>query len=587
MVEKTGSTTQLDRDGVINVLREIAVLLRARGESEFRARAYETAATRLAQVQGDVAELVRSGSLREIPGIGQGLAVTITELVTTGRSTLHHALREGYPPGIGELLQIPGLGSKKALALWNALGIGDVDALEQACLDGRVRAVRGFGDKTEQKILEGIAEYRRVPETPHRRRLGDVLPGAEALLDHLVAAQSVRRGAVAGDARRACEEVDVVELIVSADSPAGVDSGLSRSPLVSRVAEREDGRRTVRLHERDVVLDVRAIPDEEYAATLVHSTGSAAHVAHLRAIAERRGLVLSERGLFRGAERIPTPEEHALYAALGLPWIPPELREDAGEIDAASAERLVADLLDERHVLGIVHSHSTWSDGAATLEQMAKAARALGFRYLTVTEHSQTAAYAGGLKADDLKRQWEEIDALNAELGDFRLLKGTETDILQDGRLDYPEQLLEQFEVVIGSIHNRHNMDERQMTDRILRAFENPHLHILGHATGRLLQRRPPYALRMEEILDAAVRRGVAIEVNGNPHRLDLKSEYVRQAVERGVKLVVSPDSHSTRELRHVRYAVLTARRGWARRGDVLNTLDAGAFTAALKSMRR
>ena len=587
MEEKTEPAARVDRDTVIRVLREIAVLLRARGESEFRARAYDTAARRLAQVQGDLPAMVRTGSLREIPGIGEGLAATITELVTTGRSGVHDTLREGYPPGIGELLQVSGLGSKKALALWKAIGVGDVDALEQACLDHRVRAVRGFGEKAEQKILEGIAEYRRVPETPDRRRLGDVLPGAESLLDHLVATRSVRRGAVAGDARRACEEVDSVELVVSAESPAGVDAELSRSPSVARIAEREDGRRTVRLHEREVVLDIRVVPDDDYAAALVHATGSPAHVARLRALAAQRGLTLTESGLFRGTERVPTAEEHALYSALGLPWIAPELREDAGEVDAASAERLPADLLDEQHVLGIVHSHSTWSDGAATLEQMAKAARTLGFRYLTVTDHSQTAAYAGGLTIDKLKRQWEEIDSLNDELGEFRLLKGIETDILQDGSLDYPEDVLRQFEVVIGSIHNRHNMDERQMTDRILRAFEDPHLHILGHATGRLIQRRPPYALRMDEILDSAARYGVAIEVNGNPHRLDLKSEYVRQAVERGVKLTISPDSHSTRELGNVRYAVLTARRGWAKRGDVLNTLDAGAFTATLKSMRR
>ena len=588
MEAKTEAAAQLDRDAVIRVLREIAALLRARGESEFRARAYETAARRIAQVQGDLAAMVRDGTLREIPGIGEGLAATISELVTTGRSHVHDTLREGYPPGIGELLQISGLGVKKALALWKALGIGDVDALEQACLDSRVRGVRGFGEKVEQKILEGIAEYRRVPETPDRRRLGDVLPGAESLLDHLVATRTIRRGAVAGDARRACEEVDTVELVVSADGPASVDAELARSPLVARVAEREDGRRSVRLHEREVVLDVRVVSDDAYAAALVHSTGSAAHVSRLRALAEQKGFAFTESGLFRGAERLPTGEEQAVYEALGLPWIPPELREDAGEIDAASAERLPADLLDEGHVLGIVHSHSTWSDGAATLEQMAKAARTLGFRYLTVTDHSQTASYAGGLTVENLERQWEEIDSLNEELGpDFRLLRGIETDILQDGRLDYPEDVLRQFEVVIGSIHNRHNMDERQMTDRILRAFEDPHLHILGHATGRLLQRRPPYALRMNEILDAAARHGVAIEVNGNPHRLDLKSDYVRQALERGVKLVISPDSHSVRELGHVRYAVLTARRGWARRGDVLNTLDASGFTATLKSMRR
>jgi DNA polymerase (family 10) len=589
MVESVESKepTHLDRESLVRVLREIAVLLRARGESEFRARAYEIGAARLAQVQGDVREMVRQGRLREIPGIGEGLAATITELVNTGRSHVHESLREGYPPGIGELLQIQGLGSKKALTLWKELGIGDVDALEQACLDRRVRGVRGFGEKTEQKILEGIAEYRRVPETPDRRRLGDVLPGAEALLGHLEATRSIRRGAVAGDARRACEEVDAPELVVSAESIDAVHSALASCPLVGRLIERDDRRRTVRLLDRDVLLDVRVASDEEYAAALVHSTGSPGHVARLREIAERRGLALSEHGLFRSGERIPAQEEQELYQQLGLSWIAPELREDAGEIEAASAQHLPADLLEPRDVLGVVHSHSVWSDGSATLAQMARAARALGFRYLTVTEHSQTAAYAGGLTVDKLKRLWEEIDALNEQFGDFRLLKGIETDILQDGRLDYADDVLEQFEVVIGSIHSRHNMDERQMTDRILRAFEDPHFHILGHATGRLLQRRPPYALKMDEILDAAAERGVAIEVNGNPNRLDLKSEYVRKAVERGVKLVVSTDSHSTREIENFRYAVLTARRGWAKRGDVLNTLDAGAFAAALKEMRR
>jgi DNA polymerase (family 10) len=414
-----------------------------------------------------------------------------------------------------------------------------------------------------------------------------VVPGAEALLAHLMATRSIRRGAVAGDVRRACEEVDAPELIVSADSIEPVQAALASSPLLGRVIERDSRTRTVRLQDRDVLLDVRVVPEDEYAAALVHSTGSAAHVARLQALAERQGLALSERGLFHDSERIPTPDEQALYEQLGLPWVPPELREDAGEIDAASDHRLPEDLLDHRDVLGVVHSHSVWSDGSATLAQMARAARTLGYRYLTVTEHSQTAAYAGGLTVDKLKRLWAEVDALNEELGDFRLLKGIETDILEDGRLDYSDDVLEKFEVVIGSIHSRHNMDERQMTDRILRAFENPHLHILGHATGRLLQRRPPYGLKIDEIIEAAALRGVAIEVNGNPNRLDLKSEYVRKAVDRGVKLVVGPDSHSTREIENVRYAVLTARRGWAKRSDVLNTLDAVAFAATLKQMRR
>jgi DNA polymerase (family 10) len=580
-----------DKAHVIRVLREIAVLLQVKGENAFKSRAYEIAADRLAGSQEDLATLVQQNRLQEIPGIGSALSEKISELVRTGKMAYHDQLKAQYPPGITELMKVPDLGPKKAALLWEQLGIGDVDGLEKACKAQQLRGLKGFGEKSESKILAGIEVYRRAVSEPDRRRLGDVLAIAEEILNQVQKIPFVKRAALGGSVRRFRETVADVDLIASAD-PAHIQAvmkAFSAHDQVREVLASGDSKTSVRLFKGDLQVDLRVVPDEDFATALHHFTGSKAHHIRLRGLAQDRGLKISEWGVHRGEEKLPVPDERALYELLGMQYVPPELREDWGEVEAALQRQLPEDLISMGDIAGNVHSHSTWSDGRNSLEEMANTARAMGLRYYTVTEHSQSAGYAGGLTYDRLQRQWAEIDALNEKLvpHGFRLLKGIESDILEDGRLDYPDSVLEKLEVVIGSIHVRHGLDEEGMTKRVLAAFDNPHLHILGHPTGRLINERAAYGLKMEAVLDRAAERGVAIEVNGSPHRMDIKADYVRMALQRGVRLVASTDAHATSELSFLTYSVGTARKGWARRSDILNTRSADEFVATLRSMRR
>lgn len=423
---------------------------------------------------------------------------------------------------------------------------------------------------------------------PPLRPLGEVLPVAESLLAWLRAhAPGMAEASVAGPLRRRAELMGDVHLVASAPHPAPVLQALTRAPHVAQVLTLGESECAVRLAESDLHVHLRVLPEADFATGLLHATGSEAHLLRLRGIAHTRGLYLSERGLcLEGGSRVELPSEAELYRQLGMQYVPPELREDEGEVQGALAGTLPEGLLTLEDLQGAVHSHSTWSDGRHSLEDMARAAAARGLRYLTVTEHSQSSPNARGLTLDSLRRQWEEIDRINESLAPtgFRLLKGIEADILESGALDYPDSVLERLEVVIGSVHMRHGMDEERMTRRLLAALDNPHLHILGHPTGRWMPERAAYPLRMEEVLDKASERGVAVEVNGKPPRLDLKAEHVRLALQYGVRLVASCDAHSVEDLDNLAYAVATARRGWARREDVLNTLPAERFVSALRS---
>jgi DNA polymerase (family 10) len=574
-----------DKATVAQVLRDISLLLQMKGESVFRSRAYDTAADRIVGLGEDLGALVREGRLQDLPGIGQAIADKVSELVTTGKLAWFEALKAEFPPGVLELVRVPDLGPKKALALARQLGVDGVDALEKACREGRVRQLPGFGEKSETKLLDGIALYRRTVNS--RRLLGEALPVAERILESVKTAPGVIRASLGGSVRRRAETIGDVDLIASAPDASAVFDAFTRSPEVAHVIGRGESKCSVRLHERDLQVDLRVLPDEDFATALHHFTGSKGHHVRLRGLAQERGLKISEWGVHdANGQKLRVPDEAALYRLLGMQYIPPELREDTGEIEAALAGTLPEDLVTLEDIQGAVHSHSTWSDGKNSLEEMARAALALGLKYLTVTEHSQAAIYAGGLKEDDLRRQWDEIDRVNETVRGVRLLKGIEVDILESGALDYSDSVLERLEVVIGSIHVRHSMDEEQMTRRLLQAFDNPHLQILGHPTGRLLQSRDPYPLRMEAVLDKAAERGVVVEVNGKPERLDLKTEHVRQAIQRGVKLVVSADAHKAADLGNLAFAVATARRGWARKGDILNTLPAEGFVDTLRTRR-
>src|SRR6266849_4981560 len=537
---------------VVHALRDIALFLQLKGENAYRCRAYEIAADRIAGITEDLAVLASENRLRDLPGIGVALAEKINELVSTGRMQFLESLRAEFPAGILDLLKIPDLGPRKAAMLWRQLEIGDLASLESACRAGKVAELKGFGEKTQEKLLSAIDFFRR---SRGRRRLGDVLPVANDLLDRVKAVQGVQRASLGGSVRRFCETVGDIDIIASATEPQTVLQAYATFPQVSQILGQGDSKCSVRLLPDDLQADLRVLPDEDYATALHHFTGSKAHHIRLRGLAHDRGLKISEWGIHRGEQKLPIQSEAQIYQLLDMQYVPPELREDCGEVEVAQDRALPQDLLQREDLLGLVHSHSTWSDGRNSLE--------------------------------GLKRQWDEIDQINEKISGFRLLKGIEVDILESGELDFPETVLEKLDVVIGSIHVRFQMDEEQMTKRVLRAFDNPHLHIFGHPTGRLIQSREPYPLRMEAVAEKAALQGIALEVNGNPKRLDLKAEHVRIALEHGTKLVASADAHSLEDLDNLRFAAGTARKGWARKGDVLNTLPATEFVAKLKSLRQ
>lgn len=567
------------------VFRDLSLYMQIKGENAFKTRAYDMAAEKLvAMSPADLERHVREATLTDLPGIGEGLAKKIDELVRTGRLELVEAMRAEFPAGILTLMELADVGPKKVKALFEGLGVGSVDALEAACRAGRVRTLKGFSEKSETKLLEAVAAFKARSSSARFLWL-DARRAAQSVYDVIASAPGVIRQSFAGSLRRGRDTVADVDIVVSAADANPIFERVVAHPFIAQVLGRGETKCSVILKDSGLQIDVRVLPDEDFGTALHHFTGSKAHHVHLRNVALTQGLSISEWGVFRGDTKLQAQTEEALYAHLGLPFIPPELREDWGEIEAAAAGTLPVDLIEERHIAGNVHAHTTWSDGKDSLEAMARAAQKMGLSYLTVTEHSASATYAGGLSRDALERSWEEIDRVNEALVGFRLLKGIESDILEDGSLDYPDDVLEKFDVVIGSIHQRYGQDEAAMTARVLKAFDNPHLMIWGHATGRLLNKREPAAMDMDRILDRAAQKGIVIEVNGCPERLDVKAEHARAALKRGLKLVCSTDAHAVHELSlHLPLSVATARRGWARRGDVLNALPVDAF---LKSVRR
>ncbi len=582
------------------MLRDYGAYLQIKGENFFKTRAYDVAADRIAGLTEDITKVVAEKRLGELPGIGESMGSKIAELVTTGKVEAFEKLKAEYPPGMLQLLAVPDLGPKKAKVLWDELKVGNIDELEKACKEQRVRVVKGMGQKTEEKLLAGIDLARRSMAVGGRKILGDVLPQAENVLEWVRKGPGVIRASLGGSVRRMKETVGDIDIIASAPDAAAVFAHFLKYPTVGQVIGSGESKTSVRLLDTEMQVDLRVLPDEDFATALHHFTGSKAHHIRLRGLAADRGYTISEWGVHRlkaepaqakrgvakhedAEEKMRILEEKDLYALLGMQFVPPELREDSGEIEAALKNELPTDLITAEDIVGNVHSHSTWSDGRDSLEDMARAGLALGLKYMTVTEHSQTAGYAGGLKLDDLKRQWEEIDGINERVKGITLLKGIESDILEDGRLDYDDSILEQLDVVIGSIHARHSQDEDAMTRRVLNAFDNPYLNIWGHPTGRLLNKRDPSPMRIDEILDKAAKKGITVEVNGCPDRMDLASDSVRKALARGIRLSVSTDAHSVRELKeHLVFAIATARRGWARKGDVVNARDLNGFKKAI-----
>lgn len=573
----------MDKNQAADALEEIAVLLELLGENPFKTRAYVNGARTLRGLEGDLAAVVAAGGLAELRGFGPALIEKVTELVTAGRSSYLQDLRAKVPPGLLDLLRIPGLGPKRVKEIHDLLGVATLGELEYACHENRLAGLPGFGEKMQARVLAGIAVVKKHAE----RFLLDVASAEGARLERALAGlPGVKRISLAGSLRRRRETVGDLDLVVATAEPESVMKSFVGWKGVEEVLAHGDTKSSVRL-DSGLQVDLRAVTEGQFPFALLYFTGSKEHNVALRARAQKRGWKLNEYGLFREDDiLVPCRDEAAVYKALGLAYVEPELREDLGEIAAAEEDALPV-LLEEKDLRGVLHCHSTYSDGANTVREMALAARELGFAYIGMSDHSQSARYAHGMTPNEVKRQHEEIDRLNDELEGIRILKGVECDILADGELDYPDRILASFDFLIGSIHSRFGLDVRAMTKRLVTAIHDPHLDVVGHLTGRLLLSREPYALDVDAVLEAAAKEGVVVEINANPHRLDLDWRACHGFQKRGGMVSINPDAHRTEGLKDVTYGVGIARKGWLTKDDVLNALPLEKALARFSRRRK
>ncbi len=561
---------RLDKFEIAAALQEIAALMELKGgKDRFKARAYQTGARVVAGISEDLGEIVLQNRLTSMRGIGAALASQIEQLYLTGESSVLRGLKREFPPGIIELSGVPGLSTSKIKTLYEALGVTSIAELKAAAEAGKIKNIPGFGAKTEQKLLETITNHRQRGKTAERLHLHHALRTAEQVANYLRTARDTVDLTFAGSLRRWKETVGTVRIVANTKRPSDLVEHFLRFPLIVQVLEQMEEACTVRLAEGARVSLVAALP-AKFALALLTETGSKAHVNKLHQIANAgantRAPKRSKTVPRSSARSTQLPTEEDIYHQLGMQYISPELREDEGEIEAARAGKLPEDLVTLTDIRGMVHCHTTYSDGKHSIEEMVRAAEAMGVKYVTITDHSPTAFYAGGVTLDRLKRQWDEIDEVQEKVK-IKILRGTESDIIADGHLDYPDRILEQFDVIVASIHSRYKMDSAKMTRRIETAMRQPVFKIWGHALGRLIQRRPPFDCDIERILDVIAESRAAIEVNGDPYRLDMEPRWIREA----------------RALYNLKFGVGIARRGWVTKREVLNTLGTKGFAKAVK----
>lgn len=564
----------MDKREIARIFEDIGLMLELKGDSPFKSRAYYNAARTIETLSGDLPGLVASGRIRDHTGIGQAIAEKLAELVGTGRLAYYDKLKETVPPGLLEMTAIPGLGPKKVAAIWQQLGLTTVGELEYACNENRLVSLSGFGRKTQDKIREGLAQFKR------RRGFhlyANVAREAEAILQAVRLSPGVRAAELVGELRRRMEIVRAIPLLAAADRPDTVLDGLLQVEGLTELTL--TGRRITAKSPLGLVVEVDVV-EAITGVALLAATGNDRHLTQLAERAARRGLPRNPPALPAG------DSEEAVYAALGLPFIAPELREGLDEVEAAEAGRL-GPLVEAGQIQGVFHTHTTDSDGAAGLDEMVEAARTLGYRYIGISDHSQSAFYANGLKEDRVRAQHAAIDALRKRVRDIAIFKGIEADILPDGAMDYPDEVLARFDFVIGSVHSRFNLPEEEQTARVVRALSHPYVTMLGHPTGRLLLSREGYRIDMTRVLDAAREHGKVVEINANPHRLDLDWRLCRSARAQGVKTSINPDAHATEGLRDVPFGVNVARKGGLTPADVVNTLGPDAILPAVTKSRR
>lgn len=560
-------------DEVAAVLNEIADLLEMSDPSDrFRPIAYRRAARAIESLPEDVEDLAKRGTLENIPGVGKAIAGKIKQYLAEGQVDALETLRQEFPPGLVEIMRVRDIGPRTARRLYFELKITSLDGLRKAAEAGQLRKLKGFGEKTEQNILRGI----QVSEqTKGRQLLGVALPIAERIIAHLRTNAPVEDMTYAGSLRRMKETIGDIDLLATTRDPAAVTAAFTSMPGVREVVAAGETKSAVVIAE-GLQVDLRVLEPSRWGAGLQYFTGSKDHNVKLRGMAQKKGFKLNEYGLFRedrSDELVAAATEEEVYGALGLPYIEPELREDAGEIEAAIADALPG-LITLADIRGDLHAHTNLTDGVNTLEEMASAARAKGYAYLGISDHSPYVRVANGLSVENARIHIEEIRAFGRRSPDLRLLAGTECDILPDGSMDYPDDLLAEFDYVIASVHSNFKMPEDEMTRRVIRAMENEHVDIIAHPTSRKIGQREPIALDMERFLEAAVDTRTVLEVNAYPDRTDLSSAHARLAKEHGARLIVDTDSHATEQLDYMRLGVGTARRGWIEKGDVVNTMS-------------
>jgi DNA polymerase (family 10) len=581
---RTPRRMAMDKKAVADLLEEIGVLLEMKGESVFKTLAYTKAARALLAQPGELDDIIRETDLKGIKGIGDKTREKILELHETGRLQYYEDLKKSIPAGIVEMLRIPGFGPKKAKAVYDQLGVASIGELEYACNENRLIGLPGFGEKTQAKLLESIAFLKKHHDQYLYSFASDE---AERLVGPLAKSKKIKRVSVAGSIRRRKEVVKDIDIVASTDDPEAVMELFTKLPQVEMITGKGDTKSSVMLAS-GIAADLRAVTDAEYPYALHYFTGSQLHNIKLRSRAKKMGLRMNEYGLFRVKDEslLPCKDEAEIFKALGLAFIPPELREDMGEVEAAEEGKLPK-LIKESDLVGTFHVHTRYSDGKDEVAEIAEAAVKRGYTYIGITDHSQTAAYAGGLRPVDLIRQQKDIDAANKRFKGFRIFKGAEVDILPDGTLDYPDEVLKSFDFTVCSIHSKFRMSEDEATKRIIKAMENPYLTILGHPTGRLLLARDGYPVNMKKIIEAAAKHNIAIALNSHPQRLDIDWREIKYAKEKGVKIAINPDAHNLAGLDDLSYGVGIARKGWLEKQDVLNCMGMEEVEKFFKRRKR
>ena len=570
----------MENKTIADILSEIADILDIQGENPFRIRSYRNAARTIADMSQSIEARLQAGEkLDEIPGIGKSLAEKVEEIVTTGKSHFLEELQGKVPAGLTELLKLGGLGPKKVKLLYDELGVDSMDRLEKAARAGRLRDLAGMGVKTEEKILKSVEQYRAGMG---RFKLSTGFTYAQSLIDYLKGVPGLKRLDPAGSFRRRRETIGDLDILAICGKGCKVMDRFTQYGDVAEVLAKGETKSSVRL-KGGLQVDVRVLEEESYGAALHYFTGSKPHNVAIRERAKEMGLKVSEYGVFRAKDekRLSGADEEDVFKAVGLPLIPPELREDRGEIQAAEKGKLPR-LIELEDIRGDLQMHTRATDGKNSIAEMAHKAKELGYGYIAITDHSKAVRVAGGLDEKGLARHLQEIEKVSRQIPDIRILKGVEVDILTDGSLDLKDDILKECDVVLASVHSRFNMEEDEMTRRIIKAIQNPSVSILAHPTGRLILEREAYKVNLKEVFRAAIDRGVALEINAYPDRLDLREVDARMAKEMGANLVISTDAHSIVQLDLMKYGVFTARRGWVEAKDVINTLSLPALLKVL-----